>query len=675
MWRYELKKILIKRKGLLIIAAVLFLEFFSISQQYSFRINSDIEHNKELYMAYMEEYGGVADEVRYNKLNETINKLESDIENANSLLDRYMAGEITREEMYELRTSDVLQYVDLDVLKCIRTQYEYALQNDEAGIVMYETGWIILLGSQHIRIIIPIILVIMLMVLYTENYEYEMYRITDCCKRGKNKLLFHKLAASVITATIVCSAIMLFDYILVALKYGLDNPMENIMSIQALKDAPIHAPLVINYLLTGISLMAGSVIVIAIIAFVGQILKNQFYGIISVITFLILPYVLWEREEWVEYMLPLSFFTDGGYVNGFEVLQDERLATGSDHMIKLMVCFVTIICLLVGVAMFVNRKKKNTMLLLVMVMCISMSGCESYTPDKDMFIDGTEHICIGEVGDVVISDAEGQYSIYIKDKKLPLHDSPFSVGSGNNATNVTAYKNKVYYQVDEKKNGIDTMKIYELDTDTLERKMILKKSRNAYMEHGYLDLNKKLAVVGDGNIGFYSLIMASDDFVLYYCNADIVMYNRTTGSEKTILSYVSNFSVYNGDLYYTDRNTNIMKYDFADESSTMVLQELVTNYHIYDKKIYYLDTRNLNVKQYDMESGSIETLVECEVDKFTICDDKIFYKSDRKLCIYDIKTGETTIVADSIWYFYVLKEHKIIVYMNADGEYVTYDLE
>ena len=72
MWKFDLKRILIKKKGLIIIAAALILEFLSLRQSYSYRVDSEVEENKNLYMMYMEKYGGMADEGRYKELNEDI---------------------------------------------------------------------------------------------------------------------------------------------------------------------------------------------------------------------------------------------------------------------------------------------------------------------------------------------------------------------------------------------------------------------------------------------------------------------------------------------------------------------------------------------------------------------------------------------------------------------------
>ena len=291
MWKFELKRVLFKKKGILIIAAALFLEILSLSHSNSYRADSEVEENKELYMTYMKKYDGVADKDRYNELSAEIEYLEECIENANNASDRYYAGEITRAQMSELRKKGLPYYDDLAVLKSIRTQYDYGLKDGKSGVIMYETGWILLLGRPYSNIIVPVVIILLIMPVFTEDYTYDMYRINDCCKNGKNKLFLSRITASVIIAFILCITVMAVDYFYFDIKYGLCSPMENISNIRGLKDSPVQLPLIINFMLTGVQMMIGSIIIIIITALFGQLLKNRFYGVVSAILLYIFPYI------------------------------------------------------------------------------------------------------------------------------------------------------------------------------------------------------------------------------------------------------------------------------------------------------------------------------------------------------------------------------------------------
>lgn len=325
---FELKRILIKKKGLIIIAAALILEFLSLRHSYSYRVDSEIEENKKLYMMYMEKYGGIADEGRYKELNEEIEMLEENIKNANNAWEKYYSGEITRAQVSEIQKKGLPYYDNLEVLKSIRIQYDYALENKKAGIVMYESGWLLLLGRGYSDIILPVAIALIIISMFTEDYTYEMYRITDCCKNGKNKLFFSRIIASAVTAFILCVAVMALNFMYFYFKYGLENPLENILDIRGLKDAPVQLSLIANYLLTGVQMMVGSIVIIFITAFFGQMMKNRFYGVIAVLIIYIFPYIFFEKEQWIRYMLPISFFTDGGYITALKCfrIQGWRLA-------------------------------------------------------------------------------------------------------------------------------------------------------------------------------------------------------------------------------------------------------------------------------------------------------------------------------------------------------------
>lgn len=673
MWKFELKRVLFKKKGILIIAAALFLEILSLSHSNSYRADSEVEENKELYMTYMKKYDGVADKDRYNELSAEIEYLEECIENANNASDRYYAGEITRAQMSELRKKGLPYYDDLAVLKSIRTQYDYGLKDGKSGVIMYETGWILLLGRPYSNIIVPVVIILLIMPVFTEDYTYDMYRINDCCKNGKNKLFLSRITASVIIAFILCITVMAVDYFYFDIKYGLCSPMENISNIRGLKDSPVQLPLIINFMLTGVQMMIGSIIIIIITALFGQLLKNRFYGVVSAILLYIFPYIFFEKEQWVNYVLPISFFTDGGYVNGFELLKDARYVPDAGDLIKKLLILIFILSMMLVLATLNNRKKKNSGLIMILLVCAAMTGCAKAEPEKEVFlVSSMGNPLAYETGDILIlMEKNGEYYMYIKDKKLPLNDNPF-VNSECSVSCVTVNGEKAYYQTDEKINGNEYVIFYELDTRTMERKEIFKKDRFTYMNDSYLDINKKIA--SENNFLNCMLEFADDNFIIYRNAFDIVLYSRVTGKEKKILERADNLCIYQGKLYYTNRMGNLMAYDFKTENSSLILEEFVSQYCMCDKGIVYIDGTDLNVKLYNSDMGEPVVYIECETEKIEVNGNNIFYlDDDNKLSAYNMETGETEKIAENVNIYCVLKNRECIMYKDTAGNICRYD--
>lgn len=678
MWKFDLKRILIKKKGLIIIAAALILEFLSLRQSYSYRVDSEVEENKNLYMMYMEKYGGMADEGRYKELNEEIEMLEENIKNANNAWEKYHSGEITRAQVSEIQKKGLPYYDNLEVLKSIRVQYNYALENERAGIIMYETGWLLLLGREYSDIILPVAIVLIIISMFTEDYTYEMYRITDCCKNGKNKLFFNRIIASAVTAFILCVAIMAVDYLYFYFKYGLENPLENILNIKGLKDAPIRLSLIANYLLTGVQMMLGSIVIIFITAFFGQLMKNRFYGVIAVLILYIFPYIFFEKEQWIKYMLPISFFTDGGYINGFEVLQDTRLAVNGEEALGKMLFGILIISLILIIALHNNRKRKNTFFLIVMFFFITLTGCVSGKPSEKLVLYNSEAASgMYESGDMLIlQDNDGVYWIYIGDKKLPLYDNPFSLDVENRVSYMTTNGDKVYYQVDENANGNKCVKFYELDTKSMERKIILEKNVFMYESNSYLDINRRISTVDTENFFNCMLEFAADDFIIYRNGYDIIFYDRTMGKEKKILERADNLCIYKGKLYYTNQQGYIMVYDFETDTTHTILDEFVIKYQICDSKIVYIDGISLNIKLYNLKNKTSDTIIECEAEKLIVNEGKIYYYYDNgKLSVYDMETEKTVEIAENVNIYSVLRNRKQVLYVDYYDNYYEYNFK
>ena len=675
---FELKRILIKKKGLIIIAAALILEFLSLRHSYSYRVDSEIEENKKLYMMYMEKYGGIADEGRYKELNEEIEMLEENIKNANNAWEKYYSGEITRAQVSEIQKKGLPYYDNLEVLKSIRIQYDYALENKKAGIVMYESGWLLLLGRGYSDIILPVAIALIIISMFTEDYTYEMYRITDCCKNGKNKLFFSRIIASAVTAFILCVAVMALNFMYFYFKYGLENPLENILDIRGLKDAPVQLSLIANYLLTGVQMMVGSIVIIFITAFFGQMMKNRFYGVIAVLIIYIFPYIFFEKEQWIRYMLPISFFTDGGYINGFEVLQDTRLAVRGDKILWKIFFWLLITSFILIITLYNNRKRKNTFFLFSMFIFAVLTGCSgAKSSDELVLYNSGDASGMYESGKMLIlQDNEGEYWIYSGDKKLPLYDNPFALNAENRVSCVTTNGDKVYYQVDENINGNKLVKFYELNTESMERKIIFTKNVFMYDSDSYLDINRRIVTPDTKDFFGCMLEFATDDFIIYRNGYDIIFYDRAAEKEKKILEREDNLCIYKGKLCYTNQQGYIMEYDFETDTSHTVLEEFAAKYQICNGRIVYIDGISLNIKLYDLKNKTSDTIIECEAEKLVVNEGKVYYcHNDSKLSVYDMETGKAAEIAENVNIYSVLRNRKQVLYVDFDNNYHIYNFK
>ena len=127
------------------------------------------------------------------------------------------------------------------------------------------------------------------------------------------------------------------------------------------------------------------------------------------------------------------------------------------------------------------------------------------------------------------------------------------------------------------------------------------------------------------------MFIATDDFIVYGDTNTAFLYNINTGEDKVILYEASNFGVYKGKLYYTDRNMKLHTYDINTEDSVQISEAYVRAYIPTDKGIVYIDAMDGKLKLYNM-------------GKVRILDDGIVsYLDYDKEGIYYINEGQETI--------------------------------
>lgn len=632
MWKIDFMNILFRKKGIVIIIIGILLEFTTFSNIRSLGVSNEQYYNRQLYDYYMKMYEGEAENEKLKDITEKIETWQSEIDNINIQMKKYNMGEITYEEYAKTVIIPGTRQTDVEVLSVIKDQIEYALNNGEDNMIFNQEGWIYFLDRSSVNYIIPVLLVLLLMPLFTESYESGMNIVESCCRKGKASLLFHKIKFSLLMSAVVCILFFVIEICCFSVKYNFPYPMENIKSIEYFNNLVLDMPLFIHALFVLIQWIAGCIFVTGIIALVGLVMKNRFNASVLTITLILVPVIIMEKIKWFEYVLPISFFSDGGYINGVNVMQYQKRVISGEELAGVLIIFAMVLLFIYGTAFLYYGKRKNIRLIGILCMCIMISGCKKDINEDYFYVDiqrtKTEYKTDNAV--IYMDDEMLEYVIDFDNYVIPLHNDPLNRISESHTLpwKIIVMGNIVYYDYTSLINGETITSFYRLDTETMERTELysIKSTRN-YLKVGesmqdMLESNSKTGA---------SMFIATDDFIVYGDTNTAFLYNINTGEDKVILYEASNFGVYKGKLYYTDRNMKLHTYDINTEDSVQISEAYVRAYIPTDKGIVYIDAMDGKLKLYNM-------------GKVRILDDGIVsYLDYDKEGIYYINEGQETI--------------------------------
>lgn len=681
MWNFELKKVFLKKRGIIIILVAVFCEIAALGNQHTFQASKDIERYKAIYMSYLDRYGGEVNKDKQKVVADKVEELENAFENAIKVADDYLAGKVTLEKLNLARNKAYPYTKDLKVLKQLRNQMNYAMANDTDEII-YENGWKYLFGRDYTNYVIIVFLILMVMPLFTEDYTLKMDKLVRTTRNGSRVITIHRILAAFITGMILSAVCMVIDVIFYHVRYGLGNWDAHIRDIELFSGNIVNCSLMVQIFLVYLQWLAGVAIIIFICALTGRFIKDGFYGIIATLTIILSPAVMFEKAIWFNWRMPLSFFTDGGYINGIEIYQDKRDIVGNIYDV-LIVCIIGAVCMLVvagAVFAKVCKSWRGNIHIICMTMLILsvLSGCvrENIEVDADdTFVQGENEYAY-EAGQalIVFDDKRAKYYVERGEVRFELDDEPIKSITDNDVVYscVKTQGSKVYYTVQKIVNQTSGTYIYELDTDTMERIKLY--CTNQEINDGYLHLNVRNFGMADG---YVSLVAAGDEYLLLRKSDGMYYVDRDAETERWLFEGGKNAKLYDGKLYYINDLNMVHTYNFKTYRDEEIIGHPVYDYIPYQYGIIYIDALDNSVNIYDGKKQIL--LTDTAAEKIVLYKDYIYYtdKKDR-LFRYDMENGENINICDAVVSFSILPESgrmRCGLYKNGTVEDILIDIE
>lgn len=318
----ELKKIMIKQKGIIFIFLFILIRICSLIL-FDKPINSDMEMEQYHYNHYLEKLKG---ELTVEKKDFFLEEQRRFIE-ANSglqiLNNKYYEGEVDRIE-YEEQLKVLQETLEYEKgFHVIYDQFIYTMENPDNRFIMYTNGWEGLLASENIDWIFILLLLLLITPIFCEEILSEMDTIilTEVCG-GRNSAKCKILLAIVITAilSIINSSI---EYIFFMLKYGLEDGRNTLQSLSFFSSSSKEISIFGAFIGMHILKIYGSVFFTIILLFISVVMRKYALTLLISTTVLIIPYSIFSIQS-TKYLLPspLGFLLSTGYYMGVQYIVD-----------------------------------------------------------------------------------------------------------------------------------------------------------------------------------------------------------------------------------------------------------------------------------------------------------------------------------------------------------------
>lgn len=364
MFRYEWKKMLFYRHGLIIIALFLAAELLNVlifTEPY----DAELEAEREVYESYLAVVEGpLTDEKREYLESEMsrLNDLKLELENLKS---SYYSGEVSEEEYREQSAPLIEENEAYSGFAKLYKQYIYVRADSDLRYFLYTGGWSGLFAEQEPDYLFLFVLVILVVPIFCEEYGSSMEIMLKTQKRSAKNQAIVKVMTAVSLAAGLTLITELFTLVYYAVVFGLPDASFSIQSLQLFsateKTLTLWQAYLLEFLLKELGYIFASILILFISVLVRSYAISLTTGIISMI---LPPLSVSSYTGFMRIPMPWALTIGTIYLNGSVTSTDsitgEETAVFKEMMMPEMLIYVGVtIVIMVLCCLFMRHRCTN----------------------------------------------------------------------------------------------------------------------------------------------------------------------------------------------------------------------------------------------------------------------------------------------------------------------------
>lgn len=611
MIRYEWRKLLIGRKGWLLILVFLIAEFGSMLL-FTKPYDSVLENHRAVYETYLAQVEGPLTPEKREYLESEMERLNTVHQDLEQIKQDYYSGAITEESYREAFDRLAPEDANYTGFSKLYSQYIFVRESEERSF-LYTGGWEVLLTDQEPDYLFLLALIVLLTPIFCEEYACRMHEILLTQKRSAKYQVAAKVTVALSLTLALTAVLQLADLIYCAARFGLPSGTFTLQSIRSFGSAAKQMTLWQAFGLQFALKAAGYLYAAVVILFLSVALKKFALTLMASIAILPLPLLTaGGADSFLSIPGPWALTVGSIYLNG-----GERELSWAQLAFLLLLAAV-IVCLMLYA---IRRKNSNWQLkkyrkeaVLLCVLPLLLTGCgqsESAVvynrSQANQYETDTYIITASFEGATITEKATGNSYAF---PLTPLEGEIITCGSTLYGQGDTVWYLRT--TTHQPSAGWDTIHtdcdLVKLDLATMEESVDYQWNEESDWFFGLLERS--------------STAPASFSVELLF--------------------------VHERDLYYVDTSQSTLnRMDLTTGECEDILSEMYSQDVAYDgTNLYYLDSYNRLVI-HDLNTGAKQAIDEVVAKDFLLTQDGIYFQNRRDhLAIYfwDINANLTSIV-------------------------------
>lgn len=680
--KYELKKILIKQKGIILILALLLYKsifsFYEIQSVYYLPSHED----REIYEAYICYLNGNLTEEKEKFILVEKEKIESVKSQYNYISIDLYDYRLSEEEYIE-KYHEIQEYLKRDrAFQEVWSKYKYVMLNpSNRYFIPYD---IPSLSVDRLDYLLVMVIIVLTVNFFFTERDTNMLVYIKSSKKGRGSTATTKWGIMMALSIIVVLLISGVEYIITI--FYMDTVYLNypLQSLEFYANSP--------YSLT-IGQVWGSIIALrciglasfcSIVIVLGEITRSKILTLFIPTATMFLQGVI-GTDKSLAYRIPFltGLIKGTGYFRGNATVTmlkgtaiEETVKVFSnipkDYLIKMII--LALICIISSLGTVVlsykNKQHKKKIVYSLLLILFLLSGCNTvqndnvYTHNLNisknfLLVQNENYYILGEDTNAVrIDKKSGEKEKLIRNSFYECTDP--SVISRN------YLQGENYYYYTYNKNA---RVINQINLESLTEKNIF----TTNTEDKYYFLNLYLKYVDFKNIEkIWSFFIADDDLFLVMYDGRVVKVDIKSNKKEVVIDegmFRYNISFDGNYIYYINSNLELKRYNIHTKESTVIIDKRVTRLYLMPDGILCADKNALY--SVNKDGTSLKRIINASVNELSSDEKYIYYTERNSNNLYRISKdgGKGEIISDeNILDFEVLTNSNYI-YCRINGSY------
>lgn len=620
MFRYEWKKLLCYRKGLVLVLVFLLVQLLGIiltTKPY----DKELEANRAVYDSYLGHVEGPLTSENRQWLEDEMLRLNTANMKLEQLNNNYYSGKISEEQFREKFDTLAAENADYPGFSKLYTQYIYVRETPQRYF-LYTGGWEVLFGNQEPDYLYLLLLIFLVTPIFCQEYGNQMDQILLTQKRSAKYQWQTKVGVALLATAVLTAILQLFELGYCAIRFGLphwDYSLQSLYSFGTVrKEMTLWQAFALQFALKEL----GYLYVTLLLLCISVLVREYAFALMAGMVILPVPFLTVNTNmvllnipgPWALTIGSIYLNGDGSRFSGntIEAVREVPWSELGQVVGVVAVIFVAmLLCIRHKNTNYHVRKRHAKALPAVLAVMLLLTGCGKET---EPIYYNTKHANCFESDRYVIFDSYLSGAVMIDKQTGECYDFPMDAFQGETAVtdDFNYYEDgSLYYMKAEQQylNGssesaADHYALVALDLKTMKETVVYRWNQMPQWFFGLLD--KESVEPGPHYVNAFFL---HDGDLYYDYNGALYVMDLQSGQYELYVDPPNSTNLgYDGaNIYYTDQYNRLVIRNIATGQTEALEHVVAKDFILTSQGIYFLNIRD-NGTLYYWDGESPNTL-------------------------------------------------------------------